>query len=453
MESAEERVNQVQYYKKYGNRIEHYRLPDLESGLKQIRWMNLGDEKILLTLKAVKNNKQLPSWAIMFQPYLSVKDNRLYYKTYRFLYSHEKRKEVKRIYFNPKLGATISTIYDEVRSKFANLTKKDVANALKGIETYSRNLPKQKRPDAAVGRYTFKKPGILMFDLFFPSAELGWRGSKYILTCMDYWSSFVGIYALDSKDKQTVKSAAGLFLKEFIATSGVLPRRAFQDRGTDLAAIPELFERFRQKKDKNDPMVIYSQSGGPVHPIEAMNRLVGSRMQIFRTSKLSELPEDLTKAIQYQLNYKQRRPNKNNMTPVQLLSLGKRQQEQITKEFKDRTIIGVPKLQDLQVGERCRVMLLTRKQQVESGISGKLKSYAPKWSQQIYTILKRTRLRKNKDFYAYTLNDIKGTRFRHELLHIPSHIVVDASVPVSYPHRKEEIIGGLYEPDSDESDI
>ena len=110
-------------------------------------------------------------------------------------------------------------------------------------------------------------------------------------------------------------------------------------------------------------------------------------------------------------------------------------------------------MNDLQVGERCRVLLLTRKEQNEKGISGKLKSYAPKWSQQIHTILKRTRLRKNKDFYAYTLNDIKGTRFRHELLHIPSHIVVDTVVPNSYPNRREEIIGGLYEPESDESDI
>ena len=118
-----------------------------------------------------------------------------------------------------------------------------VSFCLKGIETYSINLPKQKAPDVT-GRFSFKKPGILMFDLFFPSTAIhGWHGSKYVLTCLDYWSSYCGIFALHDKKKETVAKAASIFLKNFITQSGTIPRRAYQDRGTDLKGIPPLFEK------------------------------------------------------------------------------------------------------------------------------------------------------------------------------------------------------------------
>jgi hypothetical protein len=413
--------------------------------LKAIRWLNLGDEKINEAILALRGRRLFPEWAILFKDDLSVRNGMLYYLDYKFVYKHEKAQEVKKLYFNPRKGATIQTIYDELRLTFANLTRKDVSYSLKGIETYSRNLPKQKAPDVT-GRFSFKKPGIIMFDLFFPSTAIhGWHGSKYVLTCLDYWSSYCGIFALHDKKKETVAKAASIFLKNFIAQSGVIPRRAYQDRGTDLKGIPPLFEKFRQKRDGEKPMVIYSLSGTAVHPVEAFNRLVQSRMAIYRTSKLIDEPELLTKSIEFQLN-NQKRPNKLNMTPIQLLSLNSREREKVTPQFKDRVIIGVEKQKPIEPGSRVRYLQLTRKEQAETALGAKGKSFHPKWSASLHTVLKKTKLRKNPGFHTYKISGLEHNRFRHELLWLPNRVVVDTSVPRSVPGLKRELIGGLYVP-------
>jgi hypothetical protein len=443
--SAQSRVNQIKVLKPKTNKPIFEAQNEIPGMLKAIRWLNLGDEKINEAILYIRNRRLIPEWAVLFKDGLTVRGGKLFYFEYKFLYKHEKAHEVKKLYFNPRKGATIQTIYDELRLSFANLTRKDVGYSLKGIETYSINLPKQKAPDVT-GRFSFKKPGILMFDLFFPSTAIhGWHGSKYVLTCLDYWSSYCGVFALHDKKKKTVAQAASIFLKNFIAQSGVIPRRAYQDRGTDLKGIPPLFEKFRQKRDGNKPMVIYSQSGTAVHPVEAFNRLVQSRMAIYRTSKLVDEPELLTKAIEFQLN-NQKRPNKLNMTPIQLLSLNTREREQVTPKFKDRVIIGVEKQKPIELGSRVRYLQLTRKEQSESILGAKGKSFHPKWSRSLHTVLKKTKLRKNPGFHTYKISGLEHNRFRHELLWLPNRVVVDSSVPQSVPGLKRELIGGLYVP-------
>ena len=143
--NAQKRLDELKFIRNQNqtNTIAGFQRPDLEKGLRQLRWLNLGDEKIIETIRAIKSNNQLPSWAIMFQEDLTVTSNRLHWKQDMFLFKDDKRRMIKKIYFNPKKGATIQTIYDEIRLKYANVTKRNVADVLKGIETYSRNLPKQ----------------------------------------------------------------------------------------------------------------------------------------------------------------------------------------------------------------------------------------------------------------------------------------------------------------------
>ena len=92
------------------------------------------------------------------------------------------------------------------------------------------------------------------------------------------------------------------------------------DKGSDLAAAKKVMETYRKKKDGQGPMVLHSATGTPVNIIEAMNSQIQRRMQVFRTSGLTDDPSVLLDDITDQIN-SQKRPDRGNLTPLELLAL------------------------------------------------------------------------------------------------------------------------------------
>ena len=238
--------------------------PILITGLhRKLLYLNPGDEKIQMAVYSIENGVELPSWASSFYKLLSVQAGRLHFdvrenKSLPFAFSDDKRRWVKRLYFNPRKPSTIQPITDELRSKYCNITKKNVQKILRTIETYQLNFMRR-RPPKVLGRMNLEHPGILAIDMFFPSKLLGWRRMN-CLACMDTWSRFCRCYALPRKDFASVEMALGLFLQEFSAL-GHLPRRILADKGTDLSAAKKVMEVYRQKGDKQGPLVLHSQTG------------------------------------------------------------------------------------------------------------------------------------------------------------------------------------------------
>ena len=65
----------------------------------------------------------------------------------------------------------------------------------------------------------------------------------------------------------------------------------------------------------------------------------------------------------------------------------------INKLYKDKTVSReIPGLRPLFVNDTVRLLKMTRKEQEQN----KIKGFAPKWSKRLYTILRKTRLRKNE---------------------------------------------------------
>jgi len=133
-------------------------------------------------------------------------------------------------------------------------------------------------------------------------------------------------------------------------------------------------------------------------------------------------PDALLSSISYQINNKPRAA-KGGLTPVQLLQLNNKQVKQVNGKYKFRNPLAMDNQPDLRVGDRVRVLLIDRKDQQGE----KVKGFSEKWSKEIYTVLRKTSVRRNHNFKKYHLSDGAHSRFRHELLKIPDKL--DTVVP------------------------
>jgi hypothetical protein len=387
---------------------------------------------------------ELPKWAAPYASQLSVQGDRLYFdvfgKPMPFAYSSEKREKVKRLYFDPKKASTIQPLTDALREMYCNITKRDVTTILKTLETYQRNFMRH-RPPKVLGRMNLTQPGILAIDMFFPSKLLGWRKMN-CLACMDTWSRFCRCYALPTKDFKSVERALTMFCQEFTAL-GHLPRRILADKGSDLAAAKKVMEIYRKQKDGNAPLVLHSQTGTPINIIEAMNSQIQRRMQVFRTAGLTDDPSVLLEDITDQINT-QKRPDRGNLTPLELLALTRDERLEVNRIYTDRTEVSeVPGLKPIFRGNLVRVLNMTRKEQIQN----KTKGFAPKWSRKIYTVRKKLPVAKNKTQFRYYMEENVHWYYRHELLKIPNKL--DKKVIRGLIRRYEKVVA----PDEDWSDL
>lgn len=444
IEEAQKRVDKVltEIPKKRARLLFQPKL--METPQRRMLFMNPGDEKIRMAVYSITHSMELPKWARPYTSLLSVQGDTLYFdvfgKPMPFAYSDQKRSLVKRLYFNPKKPSTIQPITDALRDQFCNITKRDVTRILKTFETYQRNFMRH-RPPKVLGRMVLTQPGILACDMFFPSKLLGWRKMN-CLAVMDTWSRFCRCYALPRKDFKSVEVALTRFCQEFAAL-GHLPRRMLADKGSDLAAAKKVMETYRKKKDGQAPMVLHSATGTPVNIIEAMNSQIQRRMQVFRTSGLTDDPSVLLDDITDQIN-SQKRPDRGNLTPMELLALTPAERRAVNEIYTDRTEIPeVPGLKPIFPGNFVRILNMTRKEQIQN----KTKGFAPKWSKSVYTIKKKLPIAKNKTQFRYYLHETSAWYYRHELLKIPD--VLDKKVARGLINHREKVVA----PDENWSDL
>ena len=397
---------------------------------KHLLFMNPGTNKILEALQALNAGEPLPVWAESFRELLTVDGNKLYFNDLEMATEEVKRNQVKLMYFDPKKGSTIQPITDELRTQFANITKNDVRRILRSLETYQRNFRRRLMPKV-LGRMSLTKPGVLMMDTFFPSRKIdGWHGNYSLLTCMDAWSRFSRVYVLEKKDKETVLKGMRKFMAEF-ASKGHLPRMILADKGTELAGAAQAIEPYRKKPGK---LVFNSVTGQPVLMVENIQSQYQRRMAVFRTASITDDPSVIMDDISNHLN-NQKRPDRGNLTPNQLLTLNPAEVKKINELYKDRTEIPeMQGLRKLEVGHNVRILLMTRKEQKDTSQKG----FRPKWSRKVYTVLKKTALQLNPNNFRYYVG-LHQSYYRHELLWVPKE--TDTEVLHGLVGNKSSLIG------------
>ena len=412
---------------------------------KRFLFMLPGDEKILQAVYAIQNDGIPPPFAQRYRRFLKVEKGRLYWTendrggilSLPFGMQDEIREAVKKCYFDPRQPSTIEPITHKLRWEWANVTKKVVTRVLRSLETYQLNFARRRPPDIK-NRMFMYAPGMLAMDMFFPSKKDGWEQYN-CLACMDTWSRYVGLYAINTKRKADVIVAMKDFLSKF-AAQGHMPRRILADKGSDMRGAYDAMEPYRQAKDGDKPLVLHTATGTPVLIVEGLNAQVQRRMAVFRTSGLIDSPAHILHEIAEQLNNEPRQA-RGGLTPMQLLRLDKAGRDEVNQKYRDRYVpVGeLPGLPKLNVGDRCRLLKMTRKEQE----TNKLKGFTAKWSKKIYVVQRKTKLRKNPFMHRYDIGK-SDTFYRHELLRISGP--VDTQVPQDLVRFKEVSIGDEYVP-------
>ena len=376
-------------------------------------FMNPGSVKILEAATALKTGGPLPTWAQPFASHLNLSGNTLYYDDLEMATTETKRDQVKLLYFDPKQPSTIQPITDALRDSYANISKKDVTNILRSLETYQLNF-RRRLPPKVSGRMNLTKPGVICVDTFYPSRKIdGWYGNYPLLCCVDAWSRFSRVYVCERKDKVTIGKGIDKFLAEF-ASLGHFPRMILADKGSELAHSKVAMEKYRRKPGK---LVHNSVTGQPVLLVEAMQSQYQRRMAVFRTASLTDDPSVIMDDISNHLN-NQKRPDRGNLTPLQLLTLNPAQIKQVNLMNRDYgTIPEIKGLRELQIGNNVRILLMTRKEQLDTSQKG----FRPKWSRKIYSVLRKARLQLNPSNFRYYVGP-QQSYYRHELLWVPKTI-------------------------------
>jgi len=228
-----------------------------------------------------------------------------------------------------------------------------------------------------------------------------------------------------------------------------------------MAPTSEVMEKYRQHKDRDDPLIIHSKTGQPVLIVEALNAQVQRRMQVLRTANLTDDPSTILEDISDQIN-NQKRPDRGNLTPLQLLSLNREQRATVNVK-NNKPLVGIETdLKELKIGNRVRYLIWDRKEQVHGGLSARFKGFAPKWSKNTYTVVRKVGLRRNPGNYYYDIGLKQAAKLlrsrrmrellddddprpkepqmflRHELLSIPYK--VDRQVPTQFMEHRQTVV-------------
>ena len=396
---------------------------------RRLLFVNPGSQKVKDLHQAFLKGTNLPLWALPFEKELEFDDNWVYFQGKAMAWEEDKRDAIKKLYFDPKEGSTIQPITDKLREEWANISKRNVTQILRSFEVYQLNFGRR-HPPKVLSRMSMLKPGMILADMFFPSQTLGWRKIGGVLTMMDAWSRYLQCYAVERKTAKLVKQGMERYLQEF-ASLGHLPRMILCDKGTDLAPAKVVMERYRKK---TGPLVYHSTTGKPVQLVESTQAQIQRRMQVFRKAGLTDDPSVILEDICSSIN-NQKRPDRGNLTPIELLKLNKQEIAHVNELYRDKTHIPEVKgLRTLYVGSKVRVLLMTFKEQVQN----KTKGFAPKWSRDIFTVRKKVALQGNPENHRYFLGGEPESYFRHELLWVPRN--TDTTIVEGYIVHQEKLI-------------
>jgi hypothetical protein len=381
---------------------------------RHILYMNIGDDRILEAIQW-QNGASRPAWTTNISG-LTSRGPRLFLTedglTRPFALKEQKRRAVKKMYFNPKKPSTIQPITDALRHEYCNISRANVRGILKSLETYQLMRPRRKMPK--IEHHTiYTKPGVIAMDSFFPSEKTGWK-KRNVLVCMDIWSRFSRAYAVEKRSQSFYKVAMTAFFRELMSL-GVMPRRLLTDKGTELHIGTQLMEKFRLARDGKKPLHLRSVTGTPVQSVENMNAQYERRLEPYRIANIHNDVAPLLWDISEQLNT-QRRPKRGNHTPYELLRMSASQRQEVNRTYDDSYfgigVEGQKKLPLLKNGDTVRKLEMTFKDQAKNEIKG----FEEKWSRRVYQVLGKTALNRNKHVFRYRIGDPIRTYFRHELL-------------------------------------
>ena len=147
------------------------------------RWLRPGIAKIDMAKLWVSGKTSVrPRWTKGFGNTLSLKGGRLLVAGLPVMSEAELRKQIKKVYYTPKLPVTIEGVFSHLRGRIANASRKQVRSVLNSLQTYQMLKPRRK-PLKNNQTTMVLQPGRIGQDTFFPSKKY-WNGKIYPVTVL-----------------------------------------------------------------------------------------------------------------------------------------------------------------------------------------------------------------------------------------------------------------------------
>ena len=323
-----------------------------------------------------------PRWTQGFGDTLSLKGGRLMVAGLPVMSEAELRKQVKKVYYTAKLPVTVEGIFDYLRGRIANASRKQVHRVLNTLQTYQM-LKARRKPLKNEQTTMVLQPGRIGQDTFFPSKKY-WNGRIYPVTVLaDQWSGYTRAYLMGSEKAAYSYYALKLFIQELQSEYGVRVNQLLTDKGTEMAYDSMLKADFPRIRHMQSP------TGNAVPFIEAKVKLIQSRLWVARTGydgralSIADILDDVITDIN-----SMKRPTRGNLSPSQLLKVTPKMRSMINLAQKravkmvSNKFIGLP---DIFKGDTVRLTRYTRKEQESYGVGQKW--FRPKWTERVYTVI------------------------------------------------------------------
>ena len=362
--------------------------------IKLFRWLRPGIVKQDMAKQWLLGKTKLrPRWTQGFGDELSLKGGRLMVSGLPVMSDAELRKHIKKTYYTPSLPITVEGVFDHLRERIANASRKQVHKVLNSLQTYQLLKPRRK-PMVNTQTTMVYQPGRIGQDTFFPSKKY-WNGRVYPVTVLaDQWSGYTKAFLMGTEEAHYSYYALKLFIQELQSEFGVRVNQLLTDKGSEMAYDKQLEIDFPRIRHMQSP------TGNAVPFIEAKVKLIQSRLWVARTAydgKVLTIADILDDTIA-DIN-STKRPTRGNLTPTQLLKITPNmrgfinQKQRNSVKMVSNRIHGLP---DIFKGDTVRLTIYTRKQQEAYGIPLKdkdkkvtttLKWFRPKWSTKIHTVI------------------------------------------------------------------
>lgn len=379
----------------------------------------------------MKKTNVRPRWTKGFGDTLSLKGGRLLVAGLPVLSEGELRKQIKKTYYTPRLPVTVEGVFDHLRGRIANASRKQVKNVLNSLQTYQM-LKARRKPIKNEQTTMVYQPGKIGQDTFFPSKKY-WNGRIYPVTVLaDQWSGYTKAYLMGSEKAAYSYYALKLFIRELQSEYGVKVNQLLSDKGTEMQYDALLAKEF--------PHIHHMQSptGNAVPFIEAKVKLIQSRLWIARTGydgralTISDILDDVISDINLM-----KRPTRGNLNPTQLLKISPKMRAQINLAQKaavkmvSNRIHGLP---DIFKGDTVRLTRYTRKQQDSYGVGQKW--FRPKWTEKLHTVIGAKAVANGR--LKYNVHGSNQRWWRWEMLKVDPD--VDTAVPPFDAGKRAELI-------------
>lgn len=304
----------------------------------------------------------------------------------------------------------IHSFFDQVRQRVEGITRAQVYDFLNSQKNYQRFKPEKKKlPQSIIVKRPLEQIQMDFIDL----SNYEWvnLGYKYVLVLVDGFSKYVWLYPTKSRDAEEQKFA----LEHLINEMGTIPKVLHSDGEFKSKIIRNLAQKYKFRAVFSSP---YNPNANSI--VESLNKTLKNMIYQWMDKHSTKVWIDSLQAISYNLNHTKHGTTKKR--PVDLIDAKSDQVKKVNKQLAKNRKRKIEKIADkipekemklYKKGDKVRISRMVFPETRKELLTGRKKSYNPRWSEKVYTIKTILRPKTEGRIPEYILEEL-SKKIRHD---------------------------------------